>query len=268
MNTGHEHLVQTREFPPEFCLTMLMETMSTPECKEVHLEFFVNRVWNNVEISVSKVTLQNLIIDKAITSTTLLRWFLDRGLSLSKEDVKIAMTTLMAEQLDLFKLIVAKCRHTDLDELCIMAACVNCTTFVINLVEQGASLPCPSSELLLQALKVEDYDGALALVKIFKTKGTIGTLNLASLMNSNIIKYPDLIKLLITSGVALNEKGGKTPIAVIMGRNLTSSKTIDMLCLLVDNGEDCNHLCQTSKTNTTPLHVATELALKSGMHII
>lgn len=242
--------------------------MSTPECKEVHLEFFVNKVWNDVMISVSKVTLENLIIDKVITSPTLLQWFLDRDLSLSKEDVKMAMTTLTVEQIELFKLIVAKCKHIDLDELCIMAVSINCTTFVINLIEQGASLPCPSSELLLQALKVKDYGGALALVEMFKVKGTIGTLNLASLMNSNIINCPDLIKVLIRSGVDPNEIGGKTPIAVIMGRNLTPSKTIDMLCLLVDSGEDCNHLCQTSKTKTTPLHVATELALKSGMHIV
>ena len=268
MNTGHEHLVQNREFPPDICLTMLMETMSMPECKQIHLEFLVNKVWNNVEVSVSTVTLENLIMGKAITSTSLLQWFLDRGLHLSKEDVIMAMTTLTAEQVDLFKLIVAKCKHTDLDELCTVAVEVKRTIFVLNLVEQGATLPCPTSELLLQALKAKDYNGAMALVKLFKTKGTIGTLNLASLMNNSneIMKSPDLIKALIKNGVDPNEEGGKTPIAIVMGRNLTPSETIDIVCLLMDNGEDCSHLCQTSKTRTTPLHVATELALKSGIH--
>ena len=273
MNTGYEHLVQNKEFPPDICLTMLIETMSVPECKQVHLEFLVNKVWNNVEISVSEVTLENLIRDKAITSTSLLQWFLDRGLSLSKEDVKMAMINLTTEQIDLFKLIVAKCKHTDLDELCTVAVhvcSVNCTKFVLNLVEQGASLPCPSSELLLQALKAKDYDGALALVKIFKSKGTIGTLSLASLMynSDNIIKCPDLIKALIKNGVDPNKKEGKTPIAIVMGKGLTPPETIDIVCLLVDSGEDCSHLCQTSKTKTTPLHVATELALKSGAYNI
>ena len=268
MNIGHEHMVQNREFPPDICLTMLMETMSMPECKQIHLEFLVNEVWNNVEVSVSAVTLKNLIMEKAITSASLLQWFLDRGLHMSKEDVIMAMTTLTAEQIDLFKLIVAKCKHTDLDELCAVAVNIKRTMFVLNLVEQGASLPCPSSKLLLQALKAKDYNGAMALVKLFKTKGTIDTLNLASLMNnsSEIIKSPDLIKALIKIGVDPNEKGGKTPIAIVMGKNLTPSKTIDIVCLLMDNGEDCSHLCQTSKTRTTPLHVATELALKSGIH--
>ena len=242
--------------------------MSTPECKQIHLEFLVNKVWNSVEMSVSQLMFENLIIDKAITSTSLLQWFLDRGLSLSKEDVIMAMKRLTAEQVDLFKLIVTKCKHTDLDELCTMAVSVKCTTFVLSLIEQGASLPCPSSELLLRILKAKDYEGALALVKVFKTRGTIGGLNLASLMiNSNeIIKCPDIVKALIKNGVDPNEKGGgKTPIAIIMGKNLTPSETIDIVSLLVDNGEDCNHLCQTSKTKTTPLHVATELALKSGI---
>ena len=268
MNTGHKHMVQNREFPPDICHTMLMETMSMPECKQIHLKFLVNKVWNNVEVSVSTVTLENLIMEKAITSASLLQWFLDRGLHLSKEDVIMAMTTLTAEQIDLFKLIVAKCKHTDLDELCAVAVNIKCTMFVLNLVEQGASLPCPSSELLLQALKAKDYNGAMALVKLFKTKGTIDTLNLASLMNnsSEIIKSPDLIKALIKIGVDPNEEGGKTPIAIVMGKNLTLSATIDIMCLLMDNGEDCSHLCQTSKTRTTPLHVATELALKSGIH--
>ena len=268
--TGHESLVQSREFQLDFCNKMLMEIMSKPECKPVHLEFLVNNVWNNVKISASTVTLENLILDKCITSPSLLQWFLDHGLSLSKEDVKLAIGRLTAKQVHLFKLIVAKCKHTDLDELCKVAVCSNnyCTTFVLNLVEQGANLPCHSSELLLQALKVEDYDGALALINMFRVKDTMGSLNLASLMDSNIIKCPELIKTLIKNGVDPNiKKGGKTPIAIIMSKNIVSSRMIDVLCLLVDSGEDCNHLCQTSKTNTTPLHVATELALKSGMHI-
>ena len=73
-----------------------------------------------------------------------------------------------------------------------------------------------------------------------------------------------MIKMLIKIGLNPNGRGRRTPIAVVMSKqHLTISERIELICLLLENGEDCSHLHQTSKSST-PLHVATELALQSG----
>ena len=90
-------------------------------------------------------------------------------------------------------------------------------------------------------------------------------LDLATLMESNIVNCPELIRVLVETGLSPNGRGRKTPISVVMGLPATSwSKKITLLCLLLDIGEDCNHLSHTGKSSTTPLHVATEVALQSG----
>ena len=118
----------------------------------------------------------------------------------------------------------------------------------------------------MQALRAEDYAEALALAKKFtQALATMDKLDLASLMDSNIINCPETIKVLIDAGLSPNGRGRRTPIAVVMGKgDLTLSKKIELMCLLLENGEDCSHLCHASKSSTTSLHVATELALQSG----
>ena len=257
-------MIHSRRMSLDFCNKMLIEILSRPECKQTHLEFLVSKMWNEKEINVSKVTLKQLIVDKAITSASLLQRFLELGLPLNKDDIKMAMDCLKPNQVHLFKFIAAKSNPGDLDELCQMAVSANRMTFVLNLVERGAKLPGHGSELLMQALKVEDYDGALALAKKF-TKATTDKLDLASLMDSNIVNCPELIKLLIETGLSPNGRGRKTPIAVVMSKALSWPKKIELVCLLLEKGEDCNHLCHVGKSSTTPLHVAAELALQSGM---
>ena len=109
-----------------------------------------------------------------------------------------------------------------------------------------------------------DYHGARALVGKF-TKAIVDTIDPSSLIKLNIVNYPELIKMMIDTGLNPNGQGRKTPIAVVLGMQyLMMSKKIELLHLLVENGEECSHLCHVGKSSTTPLHVATELALQSG----
>ena len=256
-------VIHIRRMALDFCNKVLVEILSRKECKQAHLEFLVSKMWNEKEINVSKVTLKQLIVDREITSESLLQRFLELGLPLTKEDIKMAITSLRPTQMHLFRYIVAKCNPADLDELCQAAVSSNRMTFVLYLVERGAKLPSHGSELLIHALKTEDYDGALALAKKF-TKATMDKLNLATLMDSNIVNCPELIKVLVDRGLSPNGKGRKTPISVVMAKAISATKKIDMICLLLEIGEDCNHLSNTGKSTTTPLHVATELGLQSG----
>ena len=256
-------VIHIRRMTLDFCNKVLIEILSRKECQEAHLEFLVSKMWNEKEINVSKVTLRRLIVDREITSESLLQRFLELGLPLSKEDIKMAITSLKPNQSHLFRFIIAKCNTDDLDELCQAAVSANRMTFVLHLVERGAKLPSHGSDLLIHALKAEDYDGALALAKKF-TKASTDKLDLASLMDSNIVNCPELIKVLVDTGLSPNGRGRKTPIAVIMGKAISITKKIDMVCLLLEVGEECSHLSHIGKSTTTPLHVATEVALQSG----
>ena len=260
-------VIHIRRMTLEFCNKVLVEILSRKECKQAHLEFLVSKMWNEKEIDVSKVTLKQLIVDREVTNESLLQRFLELGLPLTKEDVKMAITRLKTGQLHLFRFIIAKCNTDDLDELCQAAVNANRMTFVLYLVERGAKLPSHGSDLLMHALRAEDYDGALALARKF-TKATTDKLDLAALMDSNIVNCPELIKVLVQIGLSPNGRGKRTPIAVVMGKAISITKKIDMICLLLEVGEECSHLSHIGKSTTTPLHVATELALQSGTCMI
>ena len=256
-------VIHIRKMDLEFCNKVLMEIISRPECRESHLEFLVNKMWNEKEINVSKITLK-LLLSKKITSSSVLQRFLELGLPVTKSDIKLAIKDLKPDQMHLFKFIAAKSSPHDIDELCQAAVNAKRMTIVLQLVERGAKLPSHGSQLLLLALKNEDYDGAMALAKKF-TKATMDKLDLASLMDSNLINCPDLIRLLVEIGLSPNGQGRKTPIAAVMAKaSLSLPKKIGLMSLLIDVGEDCNHLGQVGKSTSTPLHVATELALQSG----
>ena len=246
---------------PDFCNKVLAEIISRPECMQSHLEFLICTIWNVKELDVSMVQLKQLIVDKAITSATLFQRFLELGLILTKEDIKMAMNCLKDNQMHLFTYIAARSNPGDLNELCQAAVRANRMTFMLNFIEQGAKLPLDGSELLMQALKNKDYDVALALAKMF-TKDMVDKLDHALLMDSNIVNCPEIVKVLIHAGLDPNGKGGKTPIAMIMDKVTSmSKKKIELVCLLLDNGADCSHIC---KSSTTPLHKATEVALRTG----
>ena len=256
-------VIHIRRVDLDFCNKVLLEILSRPECKEAHLEFLVSKMWNEKKINVSKVTLKQLV-DKGITSASLLQRFLELGLPLSKEDIMMAIKELKHSQVHLFKHIAAKCDPGDIDELCQTAVSAKRMTFVLNLVERGAKLPSHGSDMLFQALKIKDYDGALFLAKKF-TKATMDKLDLSTLMETNIIYCTELIKVLVESGLSPNGRRRKTPAATVMGRtDILLKKKIELLCLLIDVGEDCNHLSNLGKSATTPLHVATDLALQTG----
>ena len=259
-------VIHIRRMSVDFCNKVLLEILSRPECKEAHLEFLLNKMWNEKEINVSKVTLKQLI-SKGITSSSLLQRFMELGLPLATSDIKVAIKDLKPDQVHLFKYIAAKSRPDDIDDLCQAAVNAKRMAFVLQLVERGAKLPSHGSQLLLQALKNEDYDGAMALAKKF-TKATMDKLDLASLMDSNIVNCPELIRLLVETGLNPNGRGRKTPIAAVMSKaSLSLQKKIGLVSLLIDAGEDCNHLGQVGKSTSTPLHMATELALQSGKTI-
>ena len=245
---------------------VLLEILTRPECKEAHLEFLMNKMWNEKEVNVSQVTLKQLVVDRELASSSVLQRFLELGLPLSIEDVKMAIHCLKDDQMHLLNVKIAESNTEHFNELCQAAVDANRIPLVLNLIQKGAQIPKDCTQLILKALQFEEYDAALALARMF-TKDIADHISLSSLMHPNIVNCTELIHVLLSKGVSPNnEQGKKHPIRIIMNKtNFSLSKKIELVHILLENGADCNHLCETGKlTSSTPLHKATELALKSG----
>lgn len=256
-----------KDMPVDFCGEVLTEILYRSDCKQSHLEFLITNVWKEKNVNVSKVTLKQLIVEKRITSAILLQRFLELGLSMKKDEIMMVMNCLQHNQLHLFKLIAAHSNPQYLEE-CYHAVTMsaNRMTFMLIFLELGLKVPPRhAEELLISMLKTDSYCGALDLAKKY-TKGSMEEVDLNCLLKTDIVNYPQLIKVLLDGGVDPNRSSGRnTPIATVMGRDIDWSKKIEVVCLLLDNKEHCSHLSHTgSKYSTTPLHVATEVALRSG----
>ena len=265
-----------RNFTSEFRSRMLIEILGTSESRKVHLEFLINEVWKDksLDISASKVSMKQLIGQKSITDERLIKTCLKLGMPLTKEDIVVAIREFSAKQQELFKHLTSKLEYNqeDLDYLCKEAVSIDKIPFIITFVQCGASLPNTKEYIpiikctLMTVLEQKDFEGARSMIEKF-TESITKHLDLASLMDgpeSNVVKCPELIKLLLEKGVDPNYSGKKTPISVVMNTECVEWSTkIDIVCLLLKNGENCGHLSISSES-AAPLYVVTLKALEIG----
>ena len=256
---------------------MLIELIFRPESKRSHVEFLLNKVWKdkNLSISASKISVKQLINQKA---ERFIETCLKLGMRLTRKDVEVAIHELPIREQEIIKHLTLKFEHCqeDLDSLCREAIYSRKIPFIITLIQLGASLPSTNlrdyidtiKDTLKTVLKQNDFQAARALIEKF-TEAITEHFDLVSLMDSSIIKCPELIELLIEKGLNPNIRGRKTPISVVMSnQRLEWRKRIGIVCLLLKSGEHCYHLSLTSTSITTPLYVATEKALETGKNKI
>ena len=182
-------------------------------------------------------------------------------------DVSTAVDVLKADdskQLQTFKYIASKCPPKSLDSLCSKAFKAKKIPFVFSFVEHGAKAPVEGSELLEHALKAEDYITGMDLIRAMSAKAISG-IDLGEIMDTNLVKAPKLMKLLVESGANPSGLGRKSPLLCVLSMDhLPTEKKCEVACLLLASGADCNHLCRMKRGATTPLHVATEISLQAG----
>jgi hypothetical protein len=251
---------------------MLTELVLRPESKKAHVKFLINEAWKDkcLDISTSNITIEQLIDQKA---EKFIEICLKLGMPLTTKDMAVAIRELHVNEQEVFKqltLNLIKHSREDLNFLCKEAISYRKIPFIIMLIQLGASLPSARiytdtiQDTLRTVLEQKDFLAARALIEKF-TKAIAKYFDLVSLMDSNIIMCPELIKLLIEKGLNPNRWGRKTPISVVMSnQHLDWPKRIGIVCLLLNSGEDCYHLSLTSTSATTPLYVATEKALETG----
>lgn len=202
-----------------------------------------------------------LLENKKLTDEKLLTRFLDQGMSVSVEDVRLAVRGLAPADLSIFKKICQKCVVFDVDEMCREAFSQHKVAFMLYFVELGAGLPEAGIKIFMDALKTKDFHAAKVFVKQFGEK-MFGSIDLGHLLDTtNLMLNAELIELLVGAGTKLD--GKISPVPLVM-QNLSVFDQISVLCVLIERGVDCKQLCVTAQQSKTPLHVATDLALRSG----
>ena len=189
-------------------------------------------------------------------------------MSVKQEDVSTAVDVLKPDDpkhLQTFKYIAMKCPLKALDTLCVKSFKAKKIPFVFSFIEYGAKAPNEGIELLEYAIKIEDYIIGMDLIRAMSAKA-VQEIDLGDIMHdTNLVKAPRMIKLLIENGVNPNGLGRKSPLACVLSMDhIPIEKRCEVACLLLENGADCNHLCRIKRGPTTPLHVATELSLQAG----
>ena len=171
-------------------------------------------------------------------------------------------------QLQAFKLIASKCPKEHLDKLCTKAFRVKKTPFVFSFIECGSYVPGRGIELLELALKTKEYITGMEVVQAMSAE-QVAAIDLGEIINTNLVHAPKLLKLLIECGANPNGLDRKSPVVMVLSMEyMQIDKRCELVCILLMKGADCNHLCRIRKGTTTPLHVATEIALQAGKSIV
>ena len=231
-------------------------------CKASLLSFLMLQAWDSKRLDCSSIHLKQVLAEKKVTSPSILKKFLECGAVVQKSDISFVINSFPADDISIFRLVVSNCESFDKNEVCREAANANKIVFALHMVELGAVFPQEGTKLFREALKVKEFGGAKVLLDSF-SKELVESMDLAVLLETTSLVYnSELVEKLIAAGISV---AGKTsPITVIMGSAAGLSQKIDMLCSLIERGVDCKQLCSHSHKTTSPLHVATEMALSDG----
>ena len=259
-------LFSDSELKSGFCSKLLQKLLLKKETKEPHILFVVFHMCPQKQVfDASEIELVSLL-KVPISDRKLLEKLLMFGVRVKTQSIHKAVELLPVFRVDTLVLILSKCTVTPdiLRQSCQKAFSMKKLPFALCLIQHGAELPADPTELTILALMENNFDMALNLLgnqKIVTDKVDLGDL----ISTTDLIKNPTTIEKLLEAGVSPNGCGKKKPIAEVLKLQcISSKKQIDLLCLLLEKG-DCRHLCHGSKEGATPLHIATELALKAGI---
>lgn len=235
-------------------------------CKAALLSFLMLQAWDSKKIDCSSIHLKQVLAEKKITNSGIIRKFLECGAIVQKSDISFVIHSFPADDVTVFKLVVSKCESFDKNQICSEAASANKVLFALHMVELGAVFPQEGTKLFKEALKVKEFSGAKVLLDSF-SKEMIESMDLSVLLETTSLMYnSELVEKLIAGGISV--VGKTSPVTVIMGSTASVTQKIDMLCSLIERGVDCKQLCSHSHKTTSPLHVATELALSDGECVV
>lgn len=244
------------------CNKILQLLLPRPNCKAPLLSYLLLELWPSRNIDCSTVQMKTLLQEKRITEEKLLARFMLLGVVVYVEDVRLAMRCLSPTNIAAFSQICGCCQQLDVNLLCREALALQKMAFVLHFIKMGAAFPEDGCKMFMEALKAKDFTTAKNLIDLMDKK-VFEEMELGHLLdNTNLGFNTDLVELLIKAGVKLHH-GKSLPIPVVMTSQIIhGADKIKVLSVLVERGVNCNQLCRTAQRQTTPLHVATDLAIK------
>lgn len=250
--------------PLASCNKILQLSLPRPSCKAPLLSYLLLELWPSKNIDCSTVQMKTLLQEKKIMEEKLLARFMQLGVVVCVEDVRLAMRCLSPANIAAFSQICGRCKQLDVNSLCREALALRKMAFVLHFIKMGAAFPEDGCKMFMEALKSKDFMTAKNLVNLMD-KRVFAEMELGDLLESTSLGFDtDLVELLIKTGVKLHH-GKSLPIPVVMNSQfLNGADKIKVLSVLVERGVNCNQLCRTAQRQTTPLHVATDLAIKYG----
>ena len=255
-------MLECKNLVPDYRQKLLHQVIAHDHSKPSLINFLMLEAWKAGTVNCSQVQLQTILSDKRVTKFEVLERFLNFGTRVLEDDLSCAVRVLPNNAIDSLKLMASKCSKFDRNKLCQEASTYNKMDFVLLFVALGATLLGDCTGLLKQALQISDFDNAAVFTKSILTEA-IQELDLGVLLKTtNLVASSKMIQLLMEKGISYSSKN--SPMVAVMGLPLSLQEKVEAIGILIENGVDCKQLCQTTAKTTTPLHIATELALKLG----
>ena len=249
-----------------FCTKLLLSLLKREDTKDSHVRFLVMELpihSTELPFDGSKIDV-SVLLKRKFTDKRVLKFLFECGMKAGQNDIKLAVETLTGDSTATLDVVCAHFNGDLLEALelvCPIAMKVKKIRFVLYLLKKGCKLPCTSQEVLTLALQKNTADTAESLLPLC----ALSEVDLGQLMSTNLANHPQLLSKMIDGGVNPNGLGKKKPLAEVQQLTyLGFPKRMDLTCLLLIKGCDCNQLCVAAKHLTTPLHVATTIGLEAG----
>ncbi len=117
------------------------------------LSYLMVEIWKPKPVDCSKISLQELLVVKQVSSPKLLHSFLHSGVSVHGADIKAAILQLPMGEIESLKLLTSNCTEYDVNEMCSESFKAKKISFVFHFVELGAELPEDSAMLFTEVVE-------------------------------------------------------------------------------------------------------------------
>ena len=249
-----------------FCVRLFREILSRDDVKLGHLAFLIFQLFDRITppFNASSIKLSQLL-EKSIAGMKFLRRMFELGMTSNADDIKVAVRILPDSSVSTLELIVSEQSEAkNLDLPLETAVKARKMRFIAWLIKHGTKTPDELAVFLTQALDQKDFHTAKVFLEA-STTITCKNIDLGIHIAAGLTDYPELVGRLIDAGADPSGNVKKTLVEVLKLVYLPVKKQIDLVCLLLMKGADCNLLSLVRTHTTTPLHVATELALEAGL---
>ena len=238
------------------CLKLLQELVKR-DCNSDGFNFLMN-LWKDTKtIKYSALSMKGILAMKDSPNENLITQLISHGIKVNGQVLTSAIQHLPNDRLNILKLLEEKCGEVDIDFMCQAALKARKISFVVYFITSGAKWPKHQVEILRELWK-EDLLSEFEVILKLLMHNMIREIDIVHFISAKPSSHI-YIGLLLNAGV--NPDGKRSSIMAVKCLKIDMDIKFDLITRLIQKGADCNKLCD---KKTTPLHVATEMAIESS----